>query len=75
MQCVPRSSRPKKKTARIISQPAIEEVSEEAAVEELTGKEVTPEEAISVVDAPPKTLHRKRCRSRMHRPAWRSSHG
>ena len=30
----------------------IEEVSEEAAVEELTGKEVTPEEAITEVDAP-----------------------
>ena len=30
----------------------IEEVSEEVAVEELTGKEATPEEAITVVDAP-----------------------
>ena len=30
----------------------VEEVSEEAAVEELTGKEATPEEAIAVVDAP-----------------------
>ena len=30
----------------------IEEVSEEAAVEELTGKEATPEEAIAIVDAP-----------------------
>ena len=33
-------------------QPAIEEVSEEAAVEELTGKEATPEEAITEVDTP-----------------------
>ena len=36
---------------RIVLQPAIEEVSKEAAVEELTGKEVTPEEAITEVDA------------------------
>ena len=40
----------KKKRARIVSQPAIEEVSKEVAVEELTGKEVTPEEAITEVD-------------------------
>ena len=45
-----RSSGPKKKKARIISQPAIEEVSEEVAMEELTGKEAMPEEAITVVD-------------------------
>ena len=52
MQCAPCGSGPKKKKARIVSQPAIEEVSEEAAVEELTGKEVTPEEAITIVDVP-----------------------
>ena len=51
-QHVPHGSGLKKKKARIVSQPAIEEVSEEAAVEELTGKEATPEEAIAVVDAP-----------------------
>ena len=45
-------SRPKKKKVRIVSQPAIEEVSEEVAVEELTGKEATPEEAITIVDTP-----------------------
>ena len=50
-QHVPRSSGPKKKKARIVSQPAIEEVSKEVVVEELTGKEVTPEKAITVVDA------------------------
>ena len=33
-------------------QPVIEEVSEEAAVEELTGKEATPEEAITEVNVP-----------------------
>ena len=53
-QRAPRGSGPKKKRAQIVSQPAIEEVSEEAAVEELTGKEVMPEEAITEVDAPVK---------------------
>jgi hypothetical protein len=43
-----RGSGPKKKKARVASQPTIEEASEEA-VEELTGKEATPEEA--TVDA------------------------
>ena len=50
-QRVPRGSGLKKKKARIVSQPAIEEVSEEVVVEELTGKEATPEEAITVVNA------------------------
>ena len=52
MQRVPRGSGPKKKRARVVSQPVIEEVSEEAAVEELTGKEATPEEATIEVDVP-----------------------
>ena len=39
-----RGSGPKKKKARVVSQPVIDEASEEA-VEELTGKEATPEEA------------------------------
>ena len=43
-QHAPHGSGPKKKKVRIVSQPAIEEVSEEAAVEELTGKEAMPEE-------------------------------
>ena len=51
MQRAPRSSGPKKKRARVVSQPVIKEVSEEAAVEELTGKEATPEEATIEVDA------------------------
>ena len=37
-------SRPKKKKVQVMSQPIIEEVNEEAAVEELTEKEATPEE-------------------------------
>ena len=49
---MPCSSGPKKKRARVVSQPAIEEVSEEAAVEELTRKEAMPEEAITEVDVP-----------------------
>ena len=48
---MPRGSGLKKKKARIVSQPAIEEVSEEAVVEELTRKEAMPEEAITVVNA------------------------
>ena len=49
-----RGSGPKKKKAQVVSQPVIEEVSEEAAVEELTGKEATPEEATAKVAAPVK---------------------
>ena len=52
MQHVLCGSRLKKKRARVVSQPAIEEVSEEVAVEELTGKEAMPEEATTEVDAP-----------------------
>ena len=48
-QCAPRGSGPKKKRARVILQPAIEEVSEEAAVEELTRKEAMPEEVTTKV--------------------------
>ena len=51
-QHAPHGSGLKKKRARVVSQPAIEEVSEEVVVEELTGKEATPEEAITEVDAP-----------------------
>ena len=51
-QCAPCGSRPKKKRAQVVSQPVIEEVNEEAAVEELTGKEATPEEAMIEVNAP-----------------------
>ena len=51
-QHAPRSSGPKKKKVRVVSQPVIKEVSEEVAVEELTGKEATPEEATIEVDAP-----------------------
>ena len=43
---------PKKKKARVISQLVIEEVSEEVAVEELTGKEATPEEVMVEVATP-----------------------
>ena len=45
MQCAPHSSRPKKKKVKTMLQPIIEEANEEAA-EELTGKEMTPEEVI-----------------------------
>ena len=51
MQRAPCSSGLKKKRVQVVSQPAIEEVSEEAAVEELTRKEVMPEEATIKVDA------------------------
>ena len=44
MQHMPRGSGPTKKV-RVISQPVIEEVNKEAMVEELMGKEMTPEEA------------------------------
>ena len=62
-----RGSGPKKKKARVVSQPVIDEASEEA-VEELTGKDATPEEVtveaampvevtaleeVPVVNAPP----------------------
>ena len=49
---MPHSSGPKKKKVRVVSQPVIEEVSEEAVVEELTGKEVMPDEATVEVAAP-----------------------
>ena len=52
MQRTPRSSRPKKKKAKTMLQPIIEEVNKEAAVEELTGKETMPEEANVEVIAP-----------------------
>ena len=51
-QCAPCGSRLKKKKAQVILQPVIEEVSEEVAVEELTGKEVTPDEAMVEVATP-----------------------
>ena len=44
MQRAAHRSRLKKKKARVVSQPVIDEASEEA-VEELTGKDATPEEA------------------------------
>ena len=47
-----RSSGLKKKKAQVVSQPVIEEANEEAAVEELTGKEVKPEEAPVEVTTP-----------------------
>ena len=47
---MPHSSGPKKKKVRVVSQPVIEEVSEEAVVEELTGKEVMLEEVMIEVD-------------------------
>ena len=49
---MPHGSRPKKKKARVVLQPVIEEVSEEAAVEELTRKEATPYEETVEVTAP-----------------------
>ena len=52
MQRTARGSGPKKKKARVVSQPVIEEVSEEVAVEELTGKEVMPEEVMVEVATP-----------------------
>ena len=52
MQHTPRGSRPKKKKAQVISQLVIEEVNEEAAVEELTRKEVMLEEVTVEVAAP-----------------------
>ena len=67
MQCAVHGSGPKKKKARVVSQPVIDEASEEV-VEELTGKDATPEEAtveaavpvevttpeeVPVVNAPP----------------------
>ena len=51
-QRAPHGLGPKKKKARVVSQPIIKEVSEEVAVEELTGKEATPEEATIEVDVP-----------------------
>ena len=51
-QRAPRGSGPKKKRAQVILQPAIEEVSEEVAVEELTRKEAMPEEATTKVNVP-----------------------
>ena len=45
-------SGPKKKKVRVVSQPVIKEVSEEAAVEELTRKEAMPEEATVEVATP-----------------------
>ena len=51
-QQAPWGSGLKKKKARVVSQPVIEEVSEEAVVEELTGKEAMPEEALVEVAAP-----------------------
>ena len=55
-QRAPRGSGPKKKKVRVVSQPVIEEVSKEAVVEELTWKEVTPEEAPVKVAAPEEVL-------------------
>ena len=61
-QHAPHGSRPKKKKAQVVSQPIIKEANEEVAVEELTGKEATLEEAnvevtapeeVPVVNAPP----------------------
>ena len=54
MQCVPRGSGPKKKKVQVILQQVIKEVNEEVAVEELTGKEAMPEEAMVEVAAPVK---------------------
>ena len=51
-QHVPCGSGPKKKKARVISQPVIEEVNEEMVVAELTRKEVTPEEVNIEATAP-----------------------
>ena len=62
MQHVLHGSRPKKKKARVVSQPMIEEVSEEAVVEGLMGKEAMLEEAnievvaleeVPIVNVPP----------------------
>ena len=50
-QRVVHGSRPKKKKARVVLQPIIKEASEEA-VEELTGKEATPEEVTVEAVAP-----------------------
>ena len=61
-QHAPCGSRPKKRKARVVAQPIIKEVTEETAVEELTGKDVMPEEAsievaaleeVPVVNMPP----------------------
>ena len=52
MQCVPHGSGPKKKKAQVMSQPMIKEANEAVAVEELTGKEATPEEVNVEVTAP-----------------------
>ena len=51
MQRAVRGSGPKKKKARVVSQPVIDEASEEA-VEELTGKDATPEEATVEASVP-----------------------
>ena len=62
-QCALHSSRLKEKKERVVSQPVIEEVNKEAAVEELMGKEAMPEEvpikAVTLEEVP--VMHMPPC--------------